>query len=87
MNEDITEKMITKVELQKSERFFQSILMSIHDHIAVLDRHGVILTVNKSWIDFASENNVNSIDLISPGQNYLDICRRAVMDSDDDLAR
>jgi PAS domain S-box-containing protein len=83
---DITEQKKAEEALQRSERFVQSILMSIQDHIAVLDRRGVILAVNKSWLDFARANDVSSIDLVSQGQNYLEICRRAVVESNDETA-
>jgi PAS domain S-box-containing protein len=80
---DITDLKVAEKQLEEREQFTQSILMSIHDHIAVLDRHGVILAVNKSWIDFGCENDVSSIDMVGPGQNYFDICRHAVKDSDE----
>jgi len=34
------------------------------DHIAVLDKPGYILSVNKSWLDFAAENDVSSLKLV-----------------------
>ena len=56
--------------------------MSMNDHIAVLDKAGNILIVNRSWLDFARENNVSSLELVGEGINYLEACRSASEDSD-----
>jgi nitrogen-specific signal transduction histidine kinase/ABC-type uncharacterized transport system substrate-binding protein len=63
--------------LQQSKEFSASILESLKDHIAVLDREGTILSVNESWIKFARENDVASLDKICPGANYLEVCRKS----------
>jgi hypothetical protein len=52
------------------------ILDSLDSQIAVLDTEGIIVFVNKSWIDFANENNrfpsefINQTDV---GVNYLQV--------------
>ncbi|MCK5722883.1 MAG: PAS domain S-box protein, partial [Gammaproteobacteria bacterium] len=74
---DITERKQAEEGLQQSKEFNQSVLMSLPEHIAVLDREGNILTVNQSWIQFARENDANSLDGVGPGVNYLKICREA----------
>ena len=67
----------TKESLSKSREFNRAVLMSMRDHIAVLDKAGNILSVNKSWLDFASRNAVGSPEVIGEGINYLEVCRRA----------
>ena len=74
-------------ELSKSREFNRAVLMSMTDHIAVLDKQGYILSVNTSWLDFARENDVSSLELIGEGINYLDVCRRASNDSDETAQR
>jgi signal transduction histidine kinase/DNA-binding response OmpR family regulator len=50
-----------------------AILDALPAHIALLDRHGVIISVNAEWRDFADNN-----ELLSPrhciGVNYLGVC-------------
>ena len=55
----------------------QAILDSLIDNIAVIDNQGIIISVNKSWIDFSRDNNG---DLRSSyiGTNYLDVCQKEV---------
>lgn len=39
--------------------FSQAILDSLTDHIAVINNEGIIIAVNKLWINFSKENNGN----------------------------
>ena len=82
-NRDITTRKHTDEMLAKSKDFNRAILMSMQDHIAVLDSAGDILSVNQSWLDFARENDAFSMELIGEGASYLDVCRRASDDSDE----
>ncbi|RPI37174.1 MAG: PAS domain S-box protein [Nitrospiraceae bacterium] len=75
---DITERKKTEEALRQSKEFNQAVLMSLRDHIAVLDRQGVILVVNESWLKFAHENAAPVMELIGPGVNYLEVCRRSL---------
>lgn len=49
---------------------------ALSSHIAVLDRHGVILAVNKAWRRFATANRYQGRDY-GIGSNYLDECAAA----------
>ncbi|MDX1522161.1 MAG: PAS domain-containing protein, partial [Anaerolineae bacterium] len=60
------------------ETQFQAILDSLAAHVAVLDKTGVIVTINKAWEDFARANGVNSVAEVGVGVNYLEVCQRAV---------
>jgi len=62
--------------LFEGERFSREILDAIPEHIAILDRSGKILTVNKAWREFARMNyQVPHRSL--EGDNYLELCRQA----------
>ncbi len=74
---DITDLKQTEKGLKQSKEFNQSILTSLLDHIAVLDREGKILDVNNAWKQFARENDVSVLDRVGPGADYLRVCREA----------
>jgi two-component system cell cycle sensor histidine kinase/response regulator CckA len=60
-----------------------SILNALPAHIALLDEHGVILSVNDRWRLFAATNALQSSDF-AVGQNYLLICAQARGDCSDE---
>jgi PAS domain S-box-containing protein/putative nucleotidyltransferase with HDIG domain len=64
-----------------SERLAQSTLDALPQHIAVLDRHGVVIAVNAAWRSFARANNLTDPDA-GLGANYLEICHRAALAGD-----
>ena len=74
---DITDRKQMEEGLRQSKEFNRSVLMSLPEHIAVLDNEANILTVNDAWIQFARENDANFPDGVGPGVNYLRICREA----------
>lgn len=49
--------------------FFESILDSISEHLVVIDRWGVILYVNRAWIEFGIANGVGAPQWI--GTSYF----------------
>ncbi|MDX1598332.1 MAG: sensor domain-containing diguanylate cyclase [Marinobacter sp.] len=61
--------------------FLKSVLDSITEHIVVIDCHGSIVFVNNSWIAFGQDNTC-ALDNDWSGQNYLEICDRAVWHGD-----
>jgi PAS domain S-box-containing protein len=63
--------------VERNEEINRAVLASLNTHIAVLDRNGIIVTVNESWTKFGRENGLRDITAISPGASYLDVCRRA----------
>ncbi|MFO1424086.1 MAG: PAS domain S-box protein, partial [Candidatus Competibacteraceae bacterium] len=75
---DITERKQTEEALQANEAFVHAILDSVGAEIAVLDRNGVILTINEPWRRFALENSPHPgqpTPHTEVGANYLEICR------------
>ncbi len=73
---DITKKKQAEEQLRESEFFASSALNSLHGEVVTLDRTGTIVTANEAWFKFARENGANPA-AVSPGINYLEICRRA----------
>lgn len=78
---DITKEKRTEVQLKKSGLLADVILSSLHDEVVTLDRTGTIVTANDAWFKAARENGVN-VAAISPGVNYLEVCRRALAAGD-----
>ena len=76
-NRDITKRKLAEEILDKSRQFNHAVLMSMKDHIAVLDWEGNILVVNESWMRFARQNDAASLDQIGSGVNYLEVCRKS----------
>ncbi len=69
--------------LSRSREFNRVVLMSLQTHIAVLDKKGYILDVNETWMRFARENEATSMERVSPGVNYLEVCQRSAEAGDE----
>ena len=63
-----------------------NVLDALLDQIAVVDRDGVILAVNRAWRDFAAANGGPPATARWVGLNYLSVCGRATDESDDDAS-
>ncbi len=63
--------------LRGSKQFTQAVLDSLAAHVAVLDQHGTILTVNEGWKKFARDNGCADLVGCGAGANYLEACRNA----------
>jgi signal transduction histidine kinase len=73
-------------ECTEVETFFYGVLNSLYEHVAVVERKGIIITVNDAWRKFASDNGARSPTAVSEGVNYLEVCRR-VSNEDEPFAR
>ena len=62
--------------ISQAERFARDILDSLSAHIAILNRDGVIVTTNRAWREFASDNQIR-MRPDTLGVNYLDLCDSA----------
>ncbi|GAB4214247.1 MAG: hypothetical protein OHK0022_52490 [Roseiflexaceae bacterium] len=80
---DLAVSVMTEIELRaahaalaETEHFSRAILDSLSPQIAVLDRSGVIVAINRSWREAARHYGVaeNSVGL---GMNYLHVCQQA----------
>ena len=75
---DITERKIAEQALLLNEAFTRGILNSLSAHVCVLDKEGVILRTNDAWKEFARSSLDRTVAGVDVGQNYLDVCRRAI---------
>lgn len=73
---DITDRRRIEAELQASQRFTRSVLDGMSAHVCVIDATGVIVTVNRAWLDFAAGDG-GSLDDLREGANYLGACEAA----------
>jgi PAS domain S-box-containing protein len=73
---DITEIVQSKKALAESKSVLKATLDGLPSHIALLDEHGVIIMVNRTWRDFAEKNGIAS-DSVSEGKNYIRVCDEA----------
>jgi diguanylate cyclase (GGDEF)-like protein/PAS domain S-box-containing protein len=58
---------------------FPEVLDSLLDQIAVLDKDGYIIAINKSWVNFSIEND-GDLHKTGIGNNYLAVCPEEVQD-------
>ena len=73
---DITKEKKAEKALRESESFIRDTINALPANIAVIDSKGVILTTNRGWDDFASENGL-SIPSMAVGSNYLEFFQQA----------
>jgi len=83
---DITERKKAEEAVRESERFALSTVNSIDANIAILDGEGEILSVNRSWREFALNNSVDPVSVFE-GANYLAVCDAAAAGGDENAAR
>ena len=74
---DITNRKQAEEALRESEAFNISVLNSLSSQIAVLNSQGVIMAVNKPWLQFAEENGASHLVENFVGMNYLNVCAQA----------
>jgi len=74
-----------ELALQASQQFTRSVLDGLIAHVCVIDAHGVIVTVNRAWLDFAAGNGGSLSDL-QEGASYLGVCEFAASVSTPDAA-
>jgi len=82
---DITERRRMESALQASQQFTRSVLDGLGAHVCVIDDNGVIVTVNRAWLDFAAANG-GSLSSLQEGANYLRVCEVAACANSADAA-
>lgn len=78
---DISARKALDALLGEKDALNQAVLDSLTAEVAVLDQAGEITAVNKAWRQSA-QTAAGEVTPISPGQNYLTICRNAVREGD-----
>ena len=71
--QDITERKKSERVARESAKYTRSILDSLTSHIAIVNKHGIIESVNQAWRNFAEENPP-LIPNICEGANYFSVC-------------
>ena len=71
---NVLERKRTDGLLEQSHRLRGSILESLPANVAVLDRDGRIVGVNRSWEAFAADNGATSPGAVGSGASYRDAC-------------
>jgi two-component system, cell cycle sensor histidine kinase and response regulator CckA len=66
---------VTDNKMWADQGFGQAVLDTLSAQIAVLDKEGTILAVNKAWTLFAAENNDPGLLSLGIGASYLDAAR------------
>ncbi|MBY0474535.1 MAG: sensor domain-containing diguanylate cyclase [Nitrosomonas sp.] len=68
--------------MAEMHEFFKLVLDAITEHIAVIDREGNIVFVNRAWKIFSHDNN-GLINNDWKGVNYLKICNNSAVTGDE----
>lgn len=84
---DITERRWTEQRLRESESLKQAVVDALPQHLAVLDRKGMIIAVNQAWQRFALDNDTDPQRGTCVGMNYLEACTLPEGTTDDRYAR
>ncbi len=63
-------------KIRRSEEFLQGVQNSLSAHVAILNKQGNIIQVNKAWREFGEQNGLQDANCCI-GSNYLDICESA----------
>ncbi len=75
---DVTDRKLTDAALRESEKLNQAVLDSLPESIAVVDRKGNIVAVNRAWMEFGLHNGAQEIaSRLGIGANYLTVCKEA----------
>lgn len=77
--EDITRRKRTEQALGEREQFNKVVLDSLSADVAVLDRTGTVVAVNRAWQQSAKRNDSVGSSKVGVGVNYLEVCRKASM--------
>jgi PAS domain-containing protein len=83
VTQGVTDQEFARQSVADSRDFLQSTLDSLAASVVVLDETGTIVMTNRSWVDFAVANAGTPSYL---GENYLEVCERAVGDDFADRA-
>jgi PAS domain S-box-containing protein len=82
---DITELKAAQQALLESDALRSAIFGSLYGQVVAIDRDGVIIAVNQSWMRSATKGGDPS--RLSVGANYLEACRQAAATGDTDSRR
>ncbi len=67
---------------QGAVQLYRALLLSLHDHVAILDARGIVLEVNDSWRRFADTPDADQWERAGAGDDYLAACGLAAHGGD-----
>src|SRR5690606_34878466 len=73
---DITDRHAIDRQMHLQAAITQGVLDAMDANIAVLDRDGRIVHVNKNWREFAARNAGFAPPGLGVGANYFDVCAK-----------
>jgi PAS domain S-box-containing protein len=76
------QRSVMQRKLKQSEEFNRGILRAMSSHIAVLDKHGNILSVNEAWDQFSITNGETNLSRTAAGSNYFEVCEKTIATGD-----
>jgi signal transduction histidine kinase len=65
----------------------RALLVSLHDHVALIDANGLVLEINDSWRRFATSPGITPFGGVQVGDDYLEAVRVAAKHGDVTAAR
>lgn len=69
-----------KIKHHDASLFSKQVIDAVSSHIAVIDKAGIIISVNKAWTDFGKKNSIHHNRLperTSIGTNYLEVIKNS----------
>jgi PAS domain S-box-containing protein len=84
---NVLERKRAEGQLEQSHRLRGSILQSLPANIAVVDRDGVIIAVNRFWKVFGQENGATAPAVFGEGASYRAVCLEGVRAGADGAAQ
>ncbi len=84
--QDISQRKETEARLASLSAISTSVFDSLSEHIAVLDQHGIIVSVNRAWRDFSQNNGAEILAHTAIGTNYFSVCENALESASGDDA-
>lgn len=79
---DITGQKKMQDDLRKSEALKDTVINSMNANIAVIDAHGMIISVNRPWEQFALDNGVETLEGTVKNVNYFDVLKNSIAAGD-----
>jgi signal transduction histidine kinase len=68
-----------EIESEESRALQQAMLRALPSRMAVLDRDGRVLAVNRAWLDQSVDRDQSLMARAGAGTSYLEICREAAL--------
>ncbi len=72
---------------QAAHTALRALIDALPMSLVTLDAQGFITLANEAWLRYGKDRDLNDPASISPGVNYLEVCRRAAQEGDETAAR